>query len=301
MLSIIGQFEARLIISIYCQDYYPFDYCHPASIISDKCESCKICVILFPAFYWKLPRKMNRRRTILLSLLVASSLVLMGISKQANFAAASQLSSSFSQAVARGIGLQKRRPRVGIQIGHYKAIEQPEELKNIRYSTGGQVKDITEVATNKSVAIMLKEMLNARGIDADILPATIPPNYRADVFISIHADASPNPKRRGYKSAYFMPDRNDWDKMLKKLVDESYFYFMGLPDDDNNVSGDMLEYYAFNKRFKHSISKKTPGLIVEIGYISNKDDLAAIKDPVNPAYALKVGIVKYLQARKLID
>lgn len=244
---------------------------------------------------------MKRRRTMLLSLLVASSLVLMGLTKQANFAAASQLSSNISQAVARSIGLQKRRPRVGIQIGHYKAIEQPDELKNIRYSTGGQVKNITEVATNKSVAVMLKDMLESKGIDTDILPATVPPNYRADVFISIHADASTNPKRRGYKSAYFSKKRNDWDAMLKEFVDESYFYFMGLPDDDNNVSGDMLEYYAFNKHFKHSISKKTPGLIVEIGYISNKEDLEAIRDPVNPAYALKMGIVKYLKARKLLE
>ncbi len=244
---------------------------------------------------------MSRRRTMLLSLLVVSSLILMGLTRQANFAAAGQFSKNISQAVSRGIGLTHGRPRVGIQIGHYKAIEQPDELKNLRYSTGGQVKDVTEVATNKSVAIMLKEMLNARGIDADILPAKIPTNYKADVFISIHADANPNPKRRGYKSAYFVPNRNDWDELLKKLVDDSYFYFMGLPDDDNNVSGDMLEYYAFNKRFKHSIAKNTPGLIVEIGYISNKYDLEAIRDPVNPAYALKVGIVKYLQARKLID
>ncbi len=244
---------------------------------------------------------MNKRRRILLSILVVSIIFLGLLRQQSSLAAVAKFGQNLN--IGTNLGLvQKRRPRVGIQIGHYKAIEQPEELKNIRYSTGAQVGKITEVEINIAVAKMLRDMLEARGIIVDMLPATVPKNYNADVFISIHADASLDKKRRGYKSAYFTPVRNNKDKLLKAKIDESYFYFMGLPDDDANVSGAMLEYYSFNKnRFKHAISKKTAGIIVEIGYISNSRDLQLIKDPVNPAYALKVGIVKYLKAQGLLN
>jgi len=244
---------------------------------------------------------MNKRRRILLSILVLSTVFLALLKQQDSLAAVAKFGQSLNISTKFAL-TQKRKPRVGIQIGHYKSIEQPDELKNIRYSTGAQVGRIKEVDINLAVAKMLRDMLEARGILVDILPATVPQNYRADVFISIHADASKDKKRRGYKSAYFNPSRNIYDHLLKEKVDESYFYFMGLPDDDENVSGAMLEYYAFNKRrFKHSISPKTAGLIVEIGYISNPEDLQLIKDPVNPAYALKVGIIRYLKARGLLD
>ena len=244
---------------------------------------------------------MNRRRRILLGSLVFSSLVLIGLKQQGSLAAVSRFGQSLNISTNLN-NIQKHRPRVGIQVGHYKAIEQPEELKNIRYSTGAQVGNFKEVDINMAVAKMLRDMLEARGIIVDMLPATVPKNYQADVFISIHADASIDRNRRGYKSAYFSPSRNDYDQLLKEKIDESYFYFMGLPDDDENVSGAMLEYYSFNnKRFKHSISAKTAGIIVEMGYISNKLDLQLIKDPVNPAYALKVGIIKFLKAQNLLD
>jgi N-acetylmuramoyl-L-alanine amidase len=145
---------------------------------------------------------------------------------------------------------------------------------------------------------MLKDMLEAEGITVDLLPATVNANYRADVFVSLHSDSSPDRSRRGYKSAHFKTPRNDWEPLLKRHLDENYFYFTGLPDDDENVSGSMLEYYAFNKkRYKHAVAMQTPAVIVEMGYISNQDDLKIIADPVQPAYALKMGIVTYLQDR----
>lgn len=243
---------------------------------------------------------MNKHRRVLLGILILSILILASLKPQSSLAAVAKFSQSINVATNLA-GIKESRPRVGIQIGHYKAIEQPKELENIRYSTGGQSGKITELEINIAVAKMLRDMLEAKGIIVDILPATIPPNYRADVFISIHADSSPDKRRRGYKSAYFTPSRNDYDQLLKEKIDESYFYFMGLPDDDKNVSGAMLEYYSFNnKRFKHSINKKTAGIIVEIGYISNAKDLQLIKDPVNPAYALQIGIIKYLNSQGLL-
>ncbi len=188
--------------------------------------------------------------------------------------------------------------RVGIQIGHFNAINQPDELERLRYSTGGSFNGVNEVDINKATAYMLSEMLEHEGIVVDLLPATIPPNYDADLVISIHADSSPEAYRRGYKSAHFRHPRNKWEPILKRHIDSAYFYYSGLPDDDQNVSGSMLEYYAFNRAsFKHTVSRSTPALIVEMGYLSHPEDLAFISDPVNPAYALKRGILAYLTER----
>jgi N-acetylmuramoyl-L-alanine amidase len=146
------------------------------------------------------------------------------------------------------------------------------------------------------VAQTLRDMLQVEGIVVDMIPATVPPDYKADLFVSLHADSSEDPERRGYKSAVFRFERNQNDALLKQIIDKNYFYFSGLPDDDNNVSGSMLEYYAFNyQRFKHTVSKKTPAIIVEMGYLSNEADLAFMENPVNPAYALKIGILSYLR------
>lgn len=187
------------------------------------------------------------------------------------------------------------KTRVGIQIGHLDVSNHPDELESLRYNTGGVSGERSEVEVNKAVAYLLRDMLLAEGLLVDILPATVPRKYRADVFISLHADSSPDPERRGYKSAYYKFLRNQQDPVLKAQIDKAYFYFSGLPDDDANVSGSMLEYYAFNHhRFKYSIAKRTPAILVEMGYISNEEDWQFLKDPVNPAYALKMGILSYL-------
>lgn len=185
---------------------------------------------------------------------------------------------------------------VGLQIGHLDVASHPDELEALRYNTGGFSEERSELELNQAVAYMLRDMLENQGIEVDILPATVPPKYRADAFIALHADSSPDPKRRGYKSAYFRQLRNKQDPILKAHVDQAYFYFSGLSDDDANVSGSMLEYYAFNyQRFKHSVARKTPAVIVEMGYISNETDWKFLRDSVQPAYALKMGILSYLR------
>jgi N-acetylmuramoyl-L-alanine amidase len=185
---------------------------------------------------------------------------------------------------------------VGLQIGHLDVAGHPDELEALRYNTGGFSEDRRELEVNKAVAYMLRDMLESEGIEVDILPATVPIKYRADVFIALHADSSTDRERRGYKSAFFRKLRNKQDPILKEHLDQTYFYFSGLSDDDANVSGSMLEYYAFNhQRFNHSVARKTPAIIVELGYISNDSDWDFLKDPVKPAYALKMGILSYLR------
>ena len=60
----------------------------------------------------------------------------------------------------------------------------------------------------------------------------------------------------------------------------------------------MFNYYAFNhRRYHHSVRRTTPGLIVELGHISNYEDRSFLEDPSRPAEALAAGIITYLEQR----
>jgi hypothetical protein len=227
-------------------------------------------------------------------LLFFSAAVLMGLSESPRLPDVRQMVTNLQQSIRNQI---LGPVRIGIQIGHLYAQEQPDELAALRTSTGAAVNGVTEVGINQAVANHLRTTLEAEGFMVDLIPATIPPGYRADLFISLHADSSPDPSRRGYKSAHWRTPRNPREPVLKDFIDEAYFYYTGLPDDHNNVSGAMLGYYGFNhQRFRHAVHPRTPAIIVEMGYISNPQDLAFLRDPVNPAFALKRGILAYLEA-----
>jgi N-acetylmuramoyl-L-alanine amidase len=147
------------------------------------------------------------------------------------------------------------------------------------------------------VAVALAERLRSAGIEVDLLPARVPPGYRASLLLSVHADASPDPSRRGYKSAHAVPRRTRREPLLKATVDAAYFAASGLPDDDANVTDAMLDYYAFaHHRLEHAAAPSTPGLIVELGYLSHPLDRAWMSDPTAPAAALADGILRYLAA-----
>lgn len=188
-------------------------------------------------------------------------------------------------------------PTVAIQIGHLHAHAQPDELEALRVSTGGQVGTLREVDVNTAVAEALADRLRAAGVRVELLPATVPPSFRSDVLLSVHADASPDPVRRGYKSAHAVPARNDREPLLKTTVDVAYLHRSNLPDDDANVTGAMLDYYAFaDHRLRHAAHPATAGLIVELGYLSHPGDRAWLDDPERPAAALADGILRYLAA-----
>lgn len=192
--------------------------------------------------------------------------------------------------------LLKGPVRVGVQIGHLAAAEQPEELAALRYSTGAHAHGVDEVEVNSAVASALAARLATHGIEVDLLPATVPPGYRADLVLSIHADANADPSRSGYKSAHFRPARNPHEALLKVSVDRAMLLATGLPDDDRNVSGNMLHYYAFNqRRFRHAVSRSTPALLVELGYLSNRSDLRLLQQTDLLADGLERGVLSYLR------
>lgn len=185
--------------------------------------------------------------------------------------------------------------RVGIQIGHLDARNHPLEHARLRVSTGGEANGVTELEINSAVAYALAERLRAAGVAVDLLPASVPPRYRADALVSLHADSSPDPARRGFKTAHFEPARTPQERILKQLVDTAYAAGTSLPDDHENVSGNMLWYYAFDPRYRHAVSPVTPSLLIEMGYISNRSDLDLLADPEAPAAAIAEGVLAYLE------
>lgn len=186
--------------------------------------------------------------------------------------------------------------RIGLQVGHLGAADQPEELASLRTSTGGHWAGVDEVTVNLAVVEALAERLSSLGFEVDVLTATVPVGYAADALIAVHADANPDTSRRGYKSAHLRPARNALEPLLKLAVDRSIFSATRLPDDDRNVSGNMLQYYAFNhRRFAHAAAPRTPALLVELGYLSNDDDRAWLLRPEAFADAIARGLISYLQ------
>jgi hypothetical protein len=185
--------------------------------------------------------------------------------------------------------------RIGLQVGHLDAGSQPDELAALRYSTGGHHAGLDEVSVNAAIVDALAARLRGRGAVVDVLPATVPPRYRADLMISVHIDSNPDTARSGYKSAHFWPARNPREPQLKLQIDRAVLKATRMSDDDANVSGNMFEYYAFNdRRFEHAVDRGTPALLVELGYLSNPADRRLLETPDALAAALEDGIIKYL-------
>ncbi len=190
--------------------------------------------------------------------------------------------------------LLKGPVRVGIQVGHLDSQLHPEEHADLRFNTGGHAAGIDEVDVNARVAAELQSLLLASGVQVDILPASVPVDYSADAFVSLHADSVLDEARSGYKSAYFEPLRNRIDPLLKQHIDAAWLPASGLRDDALNTSSGMFRYYAFNPAARHSVNPRTPALLVEMGYISNPADRRFLADPRLPAALLAEGILAFL-------
>ena len=92
-------------------------------------------------------------------------------------------------------------PRVGLQVGHWRAAELPAELRRLRGQTGAYAAGVSEAEVNLLVAEQVRALLAPLGIAVDLLPATIPPGYLADAFVSLHADGVASSQVAGYKAA----------------------------------------------------------------------------------------------------
>jgi len=188
-------------------------------------------------------------------------------------------------------------PVVAIQAGHWRASEQPDEFARLRTSTGASAGGVREVDLNVDIAHRIVEYLRAWGNEAYVLPATVPPAYRADAFVSIHSDGHANKNARGYKVATYYRDWVASNMLVQEITDE-YGKQTGLPQ-DWRITHNMRGYYAFNSGlYQHTISEDTPGAIVEMGFLSNAADrefMLMNRDLV--ARAIALGIARFLGTR----
>lgn len=192
-------------------------------------------------------------------------------------------------------------PKVALQIGHLDNDEVPEELKNIRGNTGAMAAGYTEVEVNQIIADLTAHLLKEKGVVVEILPATIPPDYWADVFIAIHADGSLDTTTTGYKMAAPWRDLTGKANQLVSILEESYGAATNLVKDDN-ITRNMRGYYAFAWwRYEHSLHPMTTAAIVETGFLTNPQDRRLIVDqPELSAKAIADGIMEFLSEEDLL-
>jgi hypothetical protein len=186
--------------------------------------------------------------------------------------------------------------KVGVQAGHWKNSELPDELERIRNNGGTSNGKTAEWQVNLKIAEEIEKILEPEGIVVDILPATIPPDYWADTFISIHADGSLDKNISGFKVASPWRDRTGKASMLVKNIEDTYEIQTGL-EKDPNITRNMRGYYAFSWwRYEHAINPMTPAVIVETGFLTNPSDARMlINQPEVPAQAISDAVRDFLK------
>lgn len=190
--------------------------------------------------------------------------------------------------------------KVALQAGHWQADEVPEELVRLRSNTGSSGGGKWEWEVNLAIAQATEKILEDKGLTVEILPATVPPEYWADVFLAIHADGSLDHGMRGFKIAR---PRRDFTGRADNLVDsltQAYGAATGLPQDPN-ISRNMRGYYAFAWwRYEHAIHPMTTAAIAETGFLTNAADRRVLIGGYQTAAAgLATGILNYLQEQGL--
>ena len=182
--------------------------------------------------------------------------------------------------------------RIGLQAGHWKANEAPPELSGIR-SNGTHWGNKLEWEVNLVIARRAGAMLEDLGYEVDILPAVVPPSYRAHLFISIHADGSNDPKASGFRVAAPRRDATGRASGFVELLQRSYGRATGLPRLPA-VTHRMQNYYAFNfRRYEHALHPMTIGVIIETGFLTSSGDRHVIVD--DPERAAR-GIIEAVKA-----
>lgn len=186
--------------------------------------------------------------------------------------------------------------RVGIQAGHWRTAEAPAEFPRLRSSIGGSFEGVNEVDLTLAIARIVTDLLRERGIVADLIPATVPPSYIADAFVSIHADADETATARGFKIAHGTY-RSPHDGRLVRSLTEHYGAATGLPWDPH-VTDDMTDYYAFAWfRYDHALAPHTAAAIVELGFISHPADREVLLERQEVvARGIVEGVLRFLDA-----
>jgi N-acetylmuramoyl-L-alanine amidase len=183
--------------------------------------------------------------------------------------------------------------RIALQAGHWKANEAPAELSGLR-DNGTASQGTAEWEVNLEIAERAAELLEGLGYTVDVLPAVVPPSYRAHLFISIHADGSGDARASGFRVASPRNDRTGRAAQVVRLLEDSYGEATGirrLP----TVTRRMQNYYAFNfQRYVHALHPMTIAVILETGFLTNAGDRRIIvDDPERAARGIVAAVVAF--------
>lgn len=183
--------------------------------------------------------------------------------------------------------------KIALQAGHWRAHEAPDELRGLR-DNGTRWRDVAEWEANLRIAERSAEMLRELGYEVEVLPAVVPPGYRAHLFIAIHADGAGDPRASGYRVAAPRQDATGRAAGMVALLQESYGEETGLrrlPD----VTRRMSNYYAFNfRRYEHALHPMTIAVILETGFITSERDRAVIlSDPDRAARGIVAAVTRF--------
>ena len=182
--------------------------------------------------------------------------------------------------------------RIALQAGHWRADEAPRELAGLRRN-GTRWGGMAEWEMNLAIVQRAGAMLEGMGYEVDILPAVVPPSYRAHLFISIHADGSNDPNASGYRVAAPRRDATGRASQIAALLAQSYGKATGLKRLPT-VTRRMRSYYAFNfRRYEHALHPMTIAVIIETGFLTSSRDRQVIVD--DPGRAAR-GIVDAVAA-----
>jgi hypothetical protein len=192
-------------------------------------------------------------------------------------------------------------PRVGLQVGHWKNDELPDELAHLHGNTGASGGGKAEWEVNLAIAELTKTILVQRGIEVDILPATIPPSYWADAFVAIHADGNLDSRINGYKIAASWRDMTKKANTVIEFVGKEYQQSTGLIEDPE-ITTNMRGYYAFSWwRRLHAVHPMTPSIILETGFLTSPlDRRIIVNKPELAAQGLANGLINYLESESLL-
>jgi len=192
--------------------------------------------------------------------------------------------------------------RVGIQAGHWRVEELPDEQHRLRDSTGARYGPFREADLNLEVAGRVADLLRSSGAVVDLLPARIPPGYRADAFVSLHADGAYRAGARGWKAA--TPWRaSAAARELREALAGTFPRFTGLPEDRYGTTFYMRGYYAFSPhRYEHAIDPRTPAVILEMGFVTvGQDREVLFGNPQAAALGIAAGILRFLSGHDPYD
>ncbi len=191
--------------------------------------------------------------------------------------------------------------KVALQVGHLRNEEVPDELHRLRGNTGATGGGKTEAEVNEAIAYITKSLLETQGVVVEILPATVPERYWADVFVAIHADGSEDILKSGYKLAAPRRDVTGNSSKLLNAIEKTYGETTGLILDPN-VTRNMRGYYAFSwRRYDHAVHPMTASVILETGFLTSPSDREVIvEQPEVSAEGLAKGVIAYLTEQNLL-